>query len=389
MKIPLFLFFIFLTPLNLQAEPYYISLDELVTTSQAIFIGSYEGRMNQTSTHTVNIKEILKGNIHRGNNQLKQQQERFTPQLKIHENFIGFLDKEGYFLFAALPVNGSDLNGPLTVRGFYDFNAYMVSPSLITLDQLKKFIQGDKKLRYHFKGNIYFLKEGHSEIVSSSHQVEVDYTYGDDKTATVGGLNFIKGFQLKPTTRITSRERSPHVFLDYHLNYERPLELVGEVINYDKKEDVFITRFWPAKPTPLSEKQWEKYVQNDKLKKPYYEIKVSLNKETWKLWMFKEGEYSYYLDGFRQNKFAITEISLSSQRYLKIPLYGDGTLWIYMHPAKIEFKDYYGIDGFLQELFYGPIECEAVVENSKTPLPKTSCTMTLLPINYNSGRNSS
>lgn len=376
-----FLLIIFF-PLTLRAEPYHISLDELVTTSQAIFIGNYEGPINKGSTHLVEISAVLKGSIPLGKNDLKQQ-EGHSPRLKLHQNFVGFLDQKGSFLFAALPVNDSDLDGALIVSGFYDFNAYLVSPSLITLDQLKNFIKGDKKLRYHFKGDVYFLKEGDAEITPSNHQMEVDYTYGD-KTVTVNGLNFLKGFQLKPASRITSWEHGPHIFLDYKLNYERPLELVGEVIGYDKKEDIFITQFWSSQPKLLAQKQWEKYVQNDQLKTPYYEIKVSLkNGETWKLWMDKKDSFGFYLDGFRQGKFDVTETSLAPQRYLKIPLHGDGNLWIYMNPAKIKFKDYYGIDSFIQELFYAPIECEVVLEASKTPMPKTSCTMTLLSINYN------
>jgi hypothetical protein len=139
----------------------------------------------------------------------------------------------------ATPVDGDNLGGWLDVFGFYDFNAHMVDPPLLTLGQLDMVIAGEQPT-WGFTGPLVALSEDGQSVVPVGPELHV-WTNG-----TEFGVTDLEPAGLEPTAIHLWGWHDDHVRVDFSRSYPRPLTLMGRFVDGQMQFTVREPTLWTA-----------------------------------------------------------------------------------------------------------------------------------------------
>jgi hypothetical protein len=280
----------------LSAEPLYIEFNQLIRQAPHIVLAEYMGAVSNAqaviiSDYQLVIKKILKGNLPLGNHIAKRAQGGVEYGLKPNTLCIAFLNADNGFEWVATPFKvGENLETtPLYLRGFYDYNAYLVYPSMITYPHLQQYLQTDT-MKYHFEGEVHFFSTEAKKILPGKISFVVDYIYSANKSSSQVQANnlIIKDFPKEASASL-SAWGEPTLSVVFEPNMVRPLKFGGEVQKYLPEKQVFQTTFWAEDPAELSEKMFQDYVQHEPYGMPFYELLVQT----------KEGKaYQLFIDDY-------------------------------------------------------------------------------------------
>jgi hypothetical protein len=265
----------FPSPETAWAKPKYATFEEIIAQSTTIAVAKSLGEKLDHDKHTVQVEvtQVLKGDLKRGRHQFSFDD---TPHnVAKGDEFVAFLDKDRIWRFIAFPGKGETKvdKGVLQVSGFYDFNAYWVTPGLVTLDQLKTYLK-DGSLVYRFRGEVYFPEVG--KVVWKPGSLVVSGTYDVvNKKVNVQGLPELKGFPAQPEVYIHSRHDDSNLDLSYQRNLDRPLEFIGKVQGIDAKSGEMKVRFAVSNPEVLTQKAFEDYLSDGSNGTCYYKFKLT------------------------------------------------------------------------------------------------------------------
>ncbi len=150
----------------------------------------------------------------------------------------------------------------LAVRGFYDSNAHLVYPGLVTLEQLRSYIK-DGSLVYRFRGEIYFPQLGKADWKAGSLSISGRYDVTNKRVA-VKGLPQLKGFPAQPEVHVQPGFGSGRgeINLVYERGLTRQLELMGNVERLDRRSGVYLVRFAVSHPEILTENAFKEYLSD-------------------------------------------------------------------------------------------------------------------------------
>src|SRR5262249_8919851 len=131
------------SPATAWAKPKHATFEKMIEDSATIVVATFLGELPDKQKHTIQVQvtEVLKGNLKPGKHHLVfQDMPHFGAK---GEEFVAFLDNERVWRFMASPMKGHTKvdQGVLQLTGFYDFNAYWVTPGLVTLDLLKTYLK--------------------------------------------------------------------------------------------------------------------------------------------------------------------------------------------------------------------------------------------------------
>ena len=225
--------------------------------------------------HTVQVEilQVLKGDLKPGKHHISYEDR---PHIgSKDEEFIAFLDKDGVWRFMASPMKDQEklAQDILQISGFYDFNAYWVTPGLVTLNQLKTYLK-DRSLVYRFRGEICFPEPGKTDWKAGSIVIPGTYDV-TNKEVDVKGFPNQKGFPTQPEVHIHSQDDESNFDLDYARFLNRPLNLIGKVQGLDPKTDAMRIRFAVSSPEVLTQKALEDYLGDASLGNCYYKFKLA------------------------------------------------------------------------------------------------------------------
>jgi hypothetical protein len=257
------------------AEPKFATFEQVIERSTTIVIAKFTGDVPDENKRTVKVAVVqaLKGKLQAG---VQHFQFHDRPRLgEQGQEFIAFLDKDQVWTFIAAPLNPKDklAESLLCVEGFYDFNAYLITPGLITLDQLKTYLW-DGSLVYRFRGEIYFPERGKTEWKPRSLAIAGTYDAVKAK-ATIQGLPNLKGFPEHPEISIQGRHYEHAFDICYARTSYRPLNLVGSVEGLNNKTGEMLVQFAVSAPELLTQGALEEYLADASLGPCYYTFRLA------------------------------------------------------------------------------------------------------------------
>lgn len=228
------------SPVQAWTKPKHATPKEVVERSATIAVAKFAEKNPNFAKRNqdLEILQILKGDLKTGKHRVPcEDQPRFANKV---ETFIVFLDKAKVWRFVADPLNGKKLEDDLLVMdGFYDLNAYVVSPGLVTLEQLQKYLK-DKTLNYRFRGAVYFPEA--KEVAWKPGSLKIKGTYDAvTEVAQVEGLPELKGIVAQPEVYMSHwrNDETPSLHLQYSRSTSRALILMGKVDGIDRKTGKF------------------------------------------------------------------------------------------------------------------------------------------------------
>ena len=218
----------------------------------------------------LNVRHVLKGGLREGIQEVAF--EDFPRQ--VPGEFVAFLDKNRVWRFSAVPLAGEKVDSAvLSISGFYDFDAHLVTPGLITLAQLKRYLK-DGTLHYSFSGPLWFPQHGNKSWKPGSLRINGTYD-AVNNTAHVTGLGKLAGFPVEPIVFIdSSRGNGALIHLVYSRRGDRPLEITGTVEGLDVKTGTINARFAVVAPDVLTQARLEKYLADSRLGHCYYSFRL-------------------------------------------------------------------------------------------------------------------
>ncbi len=218
---------------------------------------------------SLEILQVLKGKLEPGKHEVK-----FTnvPHGGPGE-FVAFLDKERVWCFSAIPLTKNKVDQDvLAVSGFYDSNAHWVTPGLVTVEQLKRYIK-DGTLVYKFRGDVFFPQPGKKEWKAGT--INITGTYDAVKgSADVKGLPPMRGFPAQPAVFVQSWDGS-NIDLEYSPHNNRPLKFMGKVDELDLKTGEMVVRYAVTAPEILTQKTLEEYLADDSKGPCFYTFQLA------------------------------------------------------------------------------------------------------------------
>ncbi len=238
------------------AKPKSTTFDDMMKNSPTVAVAKLLD-VPDRENHTVmlEIGEVFKGTLKPGKQKVSFED---FPHLGAKEReVVVFLDEKLVWRFVASPLDSRQPldKAVLSVSGFYDYNAYFVSPGLFTLEQLKSYVK-DKSLVYRFRGAIYFPQPSKTDWKASSLALTGSYDV-TNKKVTVKGLPQLEGFPAQPDAFVESEGK---INLTYARNLNRQLEIMGHVERLDGESGELVVQFAVSGPEVLTEKAFKEYL---------------------------------------------------------------------------------------------------------------------------------
>jgi hypothetical protein len=261
-----------LTP-EILAEPMHIGFRKMVDGCEVIAVARFAGEGKPDwNDHSAELEltRVIKGQVKPGKYRVC-----FQDYPKIGNGtggFVAFFGKGLCWRFVAHPISRENrvTDGILRVEGFYDSNAYSVSPGLMTLEQIETFLK-ERTLAYTIRGPLYFPQRGQPDWEASPIALEVRY---DAMTghASVVGLPELKGFPARPSVYVGDWDND--IVVTYSRGSDAPLAIHGRVRSADRS-GVMRAKFFVAKPDVLTRQEFVGYLSDPSKGHSYYTVRIA------------------------------------------------------------------------------------------------------------------
>jgi hypothetical protein len=260
-------------------QPMHIEFAEMIKRSKLIVIANTPQTVKAdaliSNTFELNVISVLKGQPFTGAYQVNP--ATGTIHVDPGATFIAFINENNGFEWYGLPtktdkttLNDHDV---LMLAGFYDFNAYLVSPCTITLAQLKTYLK-EKTYQSQTTGYLHCFSSITKKMEPTPIQISVNYTYSANKissTATITGLKWAD-FTASPQISVSAWRQE--IDLEYETNGYRAFTLKGEIMPQPDAKGNQQAMFWVTQPEELSLEELETYLSNEIHGFPYFEMEV-------------------------------------------------------------------------------------------------------------------
>jgi hypothetical protein len=290
LKVLLFMMVLLIVPYHVSAEPLYIEFGEMISKTKTIVIAEYLGAVNPNAeivdSYKLLVKEVIWGNIKDKIITVRRGQGGVEYGLKPNTICVAFINQEGGFEWVATPhqKNADIQNSSLYLRGFYDYNAYLVYPSLITVHQIREYLQKGS-MSYHLRGNLHFFSSEEKKMKAGKTSFDIEYIYQPKNSKnTVKAENLpIKDFPKQGYASLGAWEE-PVVSIVYESNLIRPLKFGGRVQALKDNKNTFEVLFYVEELDEITENMFFEYLNHEAYGYLYYEVLVQTEKgENFKL----------------------------------------------------------------------------------------------------------
>jgi hypothetical protein len=157
-----------------RSAPMYTDFATIRTSATIIALGTVHqiAGPNGTASITVDIDKTIRGTAARGPLAVKE-----SPDGHItvdNQRVVAFVDNNGALRWVGTLVAGASLEtGVIQLQGFFDFNAHLVHPGLMTLAQMQTFL-ATGALDQTFDATLAF-RDGHGGFARSARTLTVQY----------------------------------------------------------------------------------------------------------------------------------------------------------------------------------------------------------------------
>ncbi|MBI3510539.1 MAG: hypothetical protein HY064_07735 [Bacteroidetes bacterium] len=267
--------FFFLLCGMMNAHPMAISFNEMIKQSKTICIAKFLDEYNYESlAYNIGVEEVLKGKQDTG--KLSVTKAYGTPQLKKGERFIAFINESGALEWGGTADDPEkDL---IQLQGYYDYNAYFVSPGGLTLVQLKQYL-AENKFTGELNADLEFFDYEKQVFEKSQTSFHCTFTYDDSDKETYDlkstGLTVVD-FKGKPEFSYDGSG----IQISYEENMVRPLQFDGIVDSIGSGGHYFHCQVSVSEPENLDMKMFYEYVAHPEYGPLWYELQVTLEDST-------------------------------------------------------------------------------------------------------------
>lgn len=249
------------------AEPMLTTLDEILADSTDVVIATYVGPVGSSNSYDatgsrLRIERALRGSL-RG--EITAGVGTGHADLQAGSRVIAFLDRDRAWSYIGEAPAGARLEDRVSLRGFYDFNAHIVTPGMMTLDELTARLTGDP-IEWHVEGPLVALADDGSRVIETRYRIRVDST--ENGATTVTGLPI----RNLPAPTVDFGGREDIVTITWRSSWPRPLAIRGEISG--RNAGVLTARFWIEQPDLLRERDIRAYLTNRNAAYPYYRMRL-------------------------------------------------------------------------------------------------------------------
>ncbi|KOY84678.1 hypothetical protein AD998_19785 [bacterium 336/3] len=280
LKIILLLLILVVVPYQVSAEPLYIEFGEMISKTKTIVIAEYLGAVNPNAeiidSYKLLVKEVIWGTVKEKIMIVKRAQGGVEYGLTPNTICIAFINQDDGFEWVATPhQKGADIQtSSLYLRGFYDYNAYLVYPSLVTVHQIREYLQKGS-MSYHLKGNLHFFSTEEKKMKAGKTSFDVEYIYQPKNSkSTIKTENLpIKDFPKQGSASLGAWQE-PAINIVYESNLIRPLKFGGRVQSLKDGKNTFEVLFYVEELDEINEKMFLEYLNQESYGYLYYEVLV-------------------------------------------------------------------------------------------------------------------
>ncbi len=282
-----------LTVGSVRAEPLITSLTEMLAQTEAVVVATYQGPADLGATlggYQVDIERVAwraKGStVTTGSTVLAVGSGQASGE--VGSRMVIVVTRGRALGFAASPVAGGSIDGLLQLRGFYDYNAHLITPtSLLTLEQLVGLARGGKTLDYRVRGRVHVLSDDGQSVVPVGRELTVTHrrALAGKSTTTVAGFA-PKGLPEPSLTLGVGMDDDPTVGLAYRNSWPRPLMLRGRVRAVDPDGTLQVD-FVVSMPDLITADQLTTYAADPSLSHPRWRAEVRL--QSGPRWLLEDG----------------------------------------------------------------------------------------------------
>jgi hypothetical protein len=253
-----------------EAKPMHTPLDAILKTATTIVIAKLEpiaGKPHEATSYTLTVERALRGTAKPGPLVVKPSRHGHA-YLAAGTRVLAFIDAKSEWLAFGVAFAGPSLeDGVIRLAGFYDHNAHLVSPGVVTLSELEGLVAKGTPMKWRFKGPVMVASK--TGLVASKIQLTADL-----QTGTVTGWPTLAGFPAKPVMYVGSWE-GRDLSITYRAASDRPLELEARALG-KLLDGTIAVELHVREPDALTEADLMRYVGDAKLGHPYYELSLDL-----------------------------------------------------------------------------------------------------------------
>jgi hypothetical protein len=379
------LFLLLCISLPASAEPMYISLSELRDAAPNVVMATFKGVLDPNSPiwggtiFQLEITQVIKGSLQTG--LLTVNRGSGAPDLKEGAQVIAFLTKDLEFSWVGERRHfQQDPQADFwDLRGFYDYNAYLVGPSTLTYPGLRDYFVDGKPLTCQYQGALHFFDPATGKTQASAYTFSFRIDEGG-KLRMEHDIPLQDFAQKEPEVRLSSGFGAD-LTAEFNSSISgRRMEVYGQVTSIDPQTGALGCMFWIPEPGILTEKMLLDFMADPKIYHPWYEMKVTLeNGQAWTIHYGKEYGRIGYVEGTPWGREEFGEISdepiTFRTGHIRIVTDRDRN-------DKLGLTSM-GTDGsVIQNLMMRPFECNVYLEGDGGQKLYSKARMELVKVNY-------
>lgn len=370
-------------------EPMFIYFHEMIKESKLIAKGVYLGHdgnnVNESSHYYFLSKEVIKGKI--VSDTLILNRAHGSVYLEPGKEYIAFINRDNAFEWVGIDKTGKKITNEslLFLEGFYDYNAYLVSPGVISYAQLKEYI-----VNATFNGSVYgdvhfYNMKEHTMLPSNIH-FEIKYSFTSGKLTSTVELQGLDLNDFKSSPQFSLPCWNDIVNVTFEPNLVRPLSFNGKLNNLHPSAHRFRATFWVIEPEELSEVEFFNYVADTRHGPGYFELELKLeNNNTYLIKLNEEHGRSGKLINYNGNTLDIAAYGTAPVRYITFG-YPDNQFKMMMDSCKIEDSAFeFSENDLITELKHGPITGDWISLKNKQPVVR--CTLSYKTTRFTKNEN--
>jgi hypothetical protein len=356
----------------LQAKPMHIYFHEMMAQSETIVGGIYLGH-NGTTPYESNqfyfvVQKVYKGAVN--NDTLELGLAHGAVHLKPGTTCIAFINGNNEFEWVGNLYNTQKItdNSILQVEGFYDWNAYLVSPSMISVGQLTNYIK-TQTFSGNISGDVQFFSNDEKTMKDSPINISVDYHYKNGNMNSQVKINGLPLNDFKNKANLSLPVWNEYLSIEYESNLYRPLEFKGKIMQLHTNDSSWRAVFWLHEPEELTYGEFVDFIKNVGYGHPYYELNIELtNQKAYTIILNDEIGRIGRIIGFNGKDYAISSLSTSPEREIVLDIQPNPYIIILDSCLIPESAFECAGDDLIRELKYGDIPGEIYVlkDNKRT-----------------------
>lgn len=361
-------FVVILLSQQLSAKPLFTAFNDVIKNSKYIFVGTYTQFSGPdiwgATDYHFKVNAVLKGDP---GDQIKLgRSENGGFYHSIGHQYVVFVNNKNQFQWMGSfgDTLGVTDNSMISLEGFCDWNAHIVSPANISIGQLKQYI-ATGSYSGKINGYVNFFSSSTKKMEPSPIHIEVSYLYNDSLTSqvSVNGIS-LNDFAKKPEVYLPSFYSK--ITVEFDRNLYRPLSFEADLRNNQKNGSNWEVEFYLEMPGEINYEDLKTYLGNSKFRSPVFNL--ILTTEDSKSYPITWATYGDTYVNMNGKKIKCYGMELAPHRIIRFDKEPNQILFEMDSSmvSRSEMKDLSLDHLLIRELLYGPISGTLNIGGNKT-----------------------